>query len=206
MNATDATHSINKKRSRSASTHAIPAKQSRTSTSSRPAQARDYFLHERPFADVKIHFQQHSIWCDKALLAAASPVLCEQLLKLSPKESSLSFDDIQLDEFLLMLEFIYPLFNPEINDENVSTLIRLSHRFQFGSFGQPRRRRRRRAPSCLLEVLKHACRFYVTKYLSTIRHVASKCQHAEAEGDSLVCNHVGESTNENHSLRERELM
>jgi hypothetical protein len=92
----------------------------------------DYFLHERPFANIKIKFNQEIIWCDKALLAAASPVLCKEFLKMNPKDDILSFDDINFDEFLLLLEFIYPIFNPEINKDNISCLIKLSHRFQFG--------------------------------------------------------------------------
>lgn len=95
--------------------------------------AHDYFIHERPFANVKIVFNQQSIWCDKASLASASPIFREEFLK-NNKDEPLVFNDIELNDFLSMLEFIYPIFNPEINEENISCLIELSYRFQFGSF------------------------------------------------------------------------
>jgi hypothetical protein len=91
----------------------------------------DYFLHERPFSNVKIILNQQIIWCDKASLAAASPIFREQLLK-NTKDEPLLFNDIDLNDFLSMLEFIYPVFNPEINEKNISCLIELSYRFQFG--------------------------------------------------------------------------
>ncbi|CAF0825908.1 unnamed protein product [Adineta ricciae] len=191
MHLTTGTNSLNKKqananlkRSRSINMHNIPSKYFKPTMK---INAHEYFSQERPFANVKINFQQQIIWCDKALLAAASPILCEQLLKLSPKDEYLTLNDIQLDEFLLLLEFIYPLFNPEINEENISTLIQLSHRFQF-------------------VVLKQACQLYAMKYLNTIRHVFNKCQKSEAEGDSFVNNHIDENTNENDSLKKRDLI
>ncbi len=92
---------------------------------------REYFSCKRPFTDIKIKINQEIIWCDKALLAAASPVLCEELLKMNPKDEYLSFDNIQFDEFLLFLQFIYPVFNPEINEQTINSLIKLSHRFEF---------------------------------------------------------------------------
>ena len=91
----------------------------------------DYFLHERPFTNVRIIINQQTIWCDKASLAAASPIFREQLLK-NTTDEPLLFNDIDLNDFLSMLEFIYPIFNPEINEMNISCLIELSHRFQFG--------------------------------------------------------------------------
>lgn len=94
---------------------------------------RDYFLHERPFSNVKIMINQQIIWCDKASLSAASPIFREELLK-NAKDEPLIFNDIDLDDFLLMLEFIYPIFNPEINEKNISSLIELSYRFQYGFF------------------------------------------------------------------------
>ena len=93
----------------------------------------DYFSHERPFSNVKIILNQQIIWCDKASLAAASPIFREQFLK-NIKDEPLLFNDIDLNDFLSMLEFIYPIFNPEINEKNISCLIELSYRFQFGSF------------------------------------------------------------------------
>jgi len=146
MDVTAVTDSINKKqtnsrikRSRSITTLNSTSKYIRT-TKRRDTitsfinkiNVREYFLHERAFANVKIKLSQQIIWCDKALLAAASPVLCEQFRKTNHKDEILTFDDINLDEFLLFLEFIYPLFNPEINEQNISCLIKLSHRFQFG--------------------------------------------------------------------------
>ena len=91
----------------------------------------DYFLHERPFANVKMIVNQQILWCDKASLASASPVFREQLLG-NIAEDSLVFNDIDVNDFLAMLEFIYPIFHPEINEENISCLIELSHRFEFG--------------------------------------------------------------------------
>lgn len=92
-----------------------------------------YFLHERPFTNVKIIINEQIIWCDKALLSAASPVFCEQLLN-NTTDESLVFNNINLNDFLLMLEFIYPIFNPEINEKNISSLVELSYRFQYGQF------------------------------------------------------------------------
>mgnify|MGYP002378270602 CR=1 FL=1 len=94
----------------------------------------EYFVHQRPFTNIQIKLIEDTIWCDKALLATASPVLCEQLVQMNSNDDSLVFDDIHLDDFLLLLEFIYPIFNPEINQENISVLIQLSHRFQFRLF------------------------------------------------------------------------
>jgi hypothetical protein len=91
----------------------------------------DYFLNERPFSNLKIIFNQQIIWCDKASLSSASPIIREQLLQMN-KDESLIFNDINLKDFLSMLEFIYPIFNPEINETNISSLIELSDRFQFG--------------------------------------------------------------------------
>lgn len=96
----------------------------------------EYFSHPRAFANLKIVLDQQTLWCDKASLSAASPVLREQLLKLNPSDPTLTFHDIHLDDFLLMLEFIYPMFNPEINDENISSLIELSYRFEFGQIDE----------------------------------------------------------------------
>jgi hypothetical protein len=138
MDVTAVTDSVNKtqtnssvKRSRSITTINNTSKYLRTTKTS-VINVRDYFIHQRTFADVKIKFHQEMIWCDKGLLAAASPVLCEELLKMNSKDEILSFNDIDFDEFLLLLEFIYPIFNPEINEHNISCLIKLSHRFQFG--------------------------------------------------------------------------
>ena len=47
------------------------------------------------------------------------------------KDGMLVLHDVHLEEFLLLLEFIYPIFNPEINEQTISCLIKLSHRFQF---------------------------------------------------------------------------
>ncbi|CAF1318911.1 unnamed protein product [Adineta steineri] len=132
---------------------------------------RDYFLHERTFSNIKIKLNEQIIWCDKALLAAASPILCDELLK---NDEILLLNDINLDDFLLMLEFIYPLFNPEINQQNISCLIKLSHRFQFN-------------------ILQHACQYYVMKYLSTIRQIIGKCNHLETEDDCFDSNHNDEN-------------
>ncbi len=93
--------------------------------------AREYFSCQRPFTDIKIKLNEEIIWCDKALLAAASPVLCEELLKMNPKDEYLFLNDIDFDEFLLFLQFIYPVFNPEINEQTINCLIKLSHRFEF---------------------------------------------------------------------------
>lgn len=98
-----------------------------------------YFSQPRAFANLQIQIDEHILWCDKALLAAASPVLREQLLKLNPSDQTLIFHDLHLEEFLLMLEFIYPIFNPEINEENISALIELSYRFEFGPMRLPSR-------------------------------------------------------------------
>ncbi|CAF2994823.1 unnamed protein product [Rotaria socialis] len=91
----------------------------------------DYFLHERPFTNVKIIINQQTVWCDKASLSAASPIFREQLLK-NHKDEPLIFNDIDLNDFIAMLEFIYPIFNPEINEKNISCLVELSYRFQYG--------------------------------------------------------------------------
>jgi hypothetical protein len=119
------------KRTRSMTTQNISKYARRIISVDNKINVRDYFLHERPFANLKIILNQQTIWCDKASLAAASPIFREQLLK-NNKDEALVFDDIDLDEFLSMLEFIYPLFNPEINEHNISCLIELSYRFQFG--------------------------------------------------------------------------
>jgi hypothetical protein len=137
MDVTAGTVSVNKKQTNSTLKRSSSViiqnniSKSLRTTFSNKINVRDYFLHERAFADVKIKLNEEIIWCDKSLLAAASPILCDLLLKLNSKDSLLSFDDIKLDDFLLMLEFIYPLFNPEINQFNISCLIKLSHRFQF---------------------------------------------------------------------------
>lgn len=143
MDATAVTGSVNKKqtnssvkRSRSLTTqnnlskYVKTAKRDMITSVNNKINVRDYFLHERPFANIKIKLNQEIIWCDKALLSAASPILQEELLK--TKNDILIFDDIDFDEFLFMLEFIYPVFNPEINETNISCLIKLSYRFQFG--------------------------------------------------------------------------
>lgn len=91
----------------------------------------DYFFHERPFSNLKVIVNEQMIWCDKASLSSVSPIIREKILKLNPTES-LIFNDIDLKDFLSMLEFIYPIFNPEINEKNISSLIELSDRFQFG--------------------------------------------------------------------------
>lgn len=171
---------------RSHSTLAERLSSKRTSKAN-AVRARDYFLQEHSFSNVKILLDEQIIWCDKASLAAASPVLCEILLKNSDDMEILSFDDIALDEFLSMLEFIYPLFNPEINEENIASLIRLADRFQFGEFlceGEGGRTLSAHLP--FLDVLQQACQFYVTKYLSSIRHVFGKCQQFPVEGDCCV--------------------
>lgn len=93
----------------------------------------EYFSHARPFSNVKIIFNQTTIWCDKAPLAAASPVFTSMLLKENNQVELVTLENIELEEFLLLLQFIYPLFNPEINEKNISSLIRLADRFQFGS-------------------------------------------------------------------------
>ncbi|CAF1321684.1 unnamed protein product [Adineta steineri] len=144
---------------------------------------RDYFLHERIFSNIKIKLTEQIIWCDKALLAAASPILCEQLLK---NDEILLLNDINLDDFLLMLEFIYPLFNPEINQQNISCLIKLSHRFQFSNL---KLKFDFIEENSIVDILQHACQYYVMKYLSTIRQIIGKCNHLETEDDCFDSNH-----------------
>ncbi|CAF1220010.1 unnamed protein product [Adineta steineri] len=141
----------------------------------------DYFLHERPFANVKIILNQQIIWCDKASLASASPIFREQLIR-KPNDEPLVFNDINLNDFLSMLEFIYPIFNPEITEKNISCLIELSHRFQF-------------------DMLKNACQIYVIKYLNTIRRVSDNCHNSEAEGDCFTSNN-NNGENERHPQRD----
>ena len=148
MNLTAVTDSINKKqmngavkRSHSTMTPTRPLKYEGTKDAAlRPTtmptlDARDYFSRERAFANVKIVFHEQTLWCDKASLAAASPVLRDLFLKTNNDDEVLTLgdDDDDADEFLSMLEFIYPLFNPDINDENMSSLVRIAQRFQFGS-------------------------------------------------------------------------
>jgi hypothetical protein len=55
----------------------------------------------------------------------------------------------------------------------------------------------------ILDVLKHACRMYVMKYLTTIRNVFSKCHHSETDEDCFV-NDDNPSKNENY--RQSDLM
>ena len=147
MNVTAVTDSINKKQMNGAvkrsysmmtPTHTLSHEGTKDGalrpTALARLDARDYFSHERAFANVKIVFHEQTLWCDKASLAAASPVLRDSFLKTNNDEEVLTFDDDDdANEFLSMLEFIYPLFNPEINDANISSLVRLAHRFQFGS-------------------------------------------------------------------------
>ncbi|CAF1220228.1 unnamed protein product [Rotaria magnacalcarata] len=121
----------------------------------------DYFLHQRPFTNVKIIINQQTVWCDKASLSAASPIFREQLLK-NHKDEPLIFNDIDLNDFIAMLEFIYPIFNPEINEKNISCLIELSYRFQY-------------------DMLEQACQIYILKYLSTIRRVFGNTHSFEGE-------------------------
>ncbi|CAF3324389.1 unnamed protein product, partial [Rotaria sp. Silwood2] len=91
----------------------------------------DYLSPERTFTNVQIILHQQTIWCDKASLSAASPIFRELFIK-NTKDESILFNDIDLNDFLSMLEFIYPIFNPEINEMNISCLIELSYRFQYG--------------------------------------------------------------------------
>ena len=175
---------------------------SKRTTKANVIRARDYFLHERSFSNVKILIDEQIVWCDKASLAAASPVLREVLLKKNNDMEILPFDDIALDEFLSMLEFIYPLFNPEINEENIASLIRLADRFQFGEFSRRSSVGRTFSNYCpSLDVLQQACQFYVTNYLSTIRHVFAKCQPFPVEGVCCV-----EQTGEHLGYNDRDLM
>ncbi|CAF3836394.1 unnamed protein product [Rotaria sp. Silwood1] len=141
----------------------------------------DYFLHERPFTNIKIILNQQIIWCDKSLLSAASPILCNLFLN-NNKDESIILNDIDLNDFLSMLEFIYPIFNPEINEKNISCLIELSYRFQY-------------------DMLKHACQIYVMKYLSTIRRIFNNIHNnSEEEGDCFI--HINtNSKNECHKQR-----
>ncbi|CAF1114125.1 unnamed protein product [Didymodactylos carnosus] len=120
-----------------------------------PIDIHEYFFNERPFCNTKILINSQIIYVDKASLAAASPVLCEQL-QCKQENEPLKFDDINLNDLLEMLQFIYPIFDPEINDKNITALIELSHRFRF-------------------DVLKHACQYYVFKHLTTVRRVLGKC-------------------------------
>ena len=83
MDVTAGMYSVKKKQTNSSS-----LKRSRSVTdrlkvkrSANSINVREYFTQERPYADVKIQINQEIIWCDKALLAAASPILCEELLK-----------------------------------------------------------------------------------------------------------------------------
>ncbi|CAF3137647.1 unnamed protein product [Rotaria sp. Silwood2] len=142
----------------------------------------DYFLHERPFTNVKIILNQQTIWCDKASLSAASPIFRELFIK-NTKDESILFNDIDLNDFLSMLEFIYPIFNPEINETNISCLIELSYRFQY-------------------DILKHACQIYVMKYLSTIRRVFGNTHNSEEEGDCFVSNNNNNGKNEHNKQRD----
>lgn len=134
MNVTAVTESIKKnstnsrvKRSSSFSHH-CPSKRS-----VHLIDTRDYFLHPRTLTDVRIELNEQIIWCEKALLAAASPILCQQLCQCKSNENLLVFEDIHLEEFLSFLEFIYPIFNPQINPSNISSLVKLAHRFEFSS-------------------------------------------------------------------------
>lgn len=139
MDVTAVTESVKKKltnsrikRSCSFTAH-CPSK--RSNNVGKTIQTRDYFLHQRIFTDVKIQLNNEIIWCEKAFLAAASPILCEQLCQLNSNENLLVLEDIDLEQFLSFLEFIYPVFNPQINQKNISSLVKLAHRFQFSSKG-----------------------------------------------------------------------
>ncbi len=187
------------KRSRSMTIFNDISKSKRITNGINKINVREYFSYERPFADIKIKFHHEIIWCNKALLAAASPVLCEELLKMNPKDEFLSFDDIPSDEFLLLLEFIYPVFNPEINEQTITCLIKLSHRFEFSS-KENYTEKTYLIKNSILDILKHACQFYIMKYLSTIRHVSSKCQNSE---DCVVNNN---NNDDDESSKQHDLM
>lgn len=101
---------------------------------------KNYFFHQRPFSNLKIILNENILWCDKASLSSISPIIREDIFQLKADES-LIYHDINLKDFLSMLEFIYPIFNPEINEKNISSLIELSDRFQFGLI---RRRRKKK--------------------------------------------------------------
>ncbi|CAF3565204.1 unnamed protein product [Rotaria socialis] len=141
----------------------------------------DYFLHERPFTNVKIIINQQTVWCDKASLSAASPIFREQLLK-NHKDEPLIFNDIDLNDFIAMLEFIYPIFNPEINEKNISCLVELSYRFQY-------------------DMLEQACQIYIMKYLSTIRRVFGNTHNSDGEDGDYFINNTNEKT-EYHQQRD----
>jgi hypothetical protein len=152
-----------------------------------PIDVYDYFSHQRPFTNLKIILNQQIIWCDKASLSAASPILREQLLQLD-NDQSLIFNDIDLKDFLSMLEFIYPIFNPEINETNISCLINLSYRFQFGFDDKRVLTFEENYFFFFLDILQHACQTYVMKYLNTIQRVFNNYHHTETEGDFFVNN------------------
>ena len=220
MNRTAVTDSVNKKqmngavkRSHSTMTPTRRLKYEGTKDAAlRPTtmptlDARDYFSHERAFANVKIVFHEQTLWCDKASLAAASPVLRDLFLKTNNDDEVLTFgddDDDDPDEFLSMLQFIYPLFNPDINEENISSLVRLAHRFQFGSLSDVLSSLSRLVHNrtiLLPDVLRHACQSYARTYLGTIRLVIGKCHSATSHGDDSTTR-----MNENECQREHDLM
>ena len=137
MDVTAVTESVKKKltnsRIKRSCSFTIHCPSKRSTNLDKAIHTRDYFLHQRTFTDVKIQLNNEIIWCEKAFLAAASPILCEQLCQLNSNENFLILEDIDLDEFLSFLEFIYPVFNPRINQNNISSLVKLANRFQFSS-------------------------------------------------------------------------
>lgn len=164
--------------------------------------AENYFLERRTFSNVEIRLANRTVWCDKAALAAASPVLCSMFAKENNENEELSFEQIEFEDFLVFLQFIYPIFNPEINQENVTALIELSDRFKFGSSSLEKKIfsliSLNENDFSVPDVLREACQIYVVKYLQTIRHVTNKSHQFQPEGDFPF--------NDNDQTKERDLM
>jgi len=110
----------------------------------------EFFFHSHPFNDLILIIQDKQLYVDKSILAASSKVF--QSYFQDENIDSIEILDITPNEMIELLQFLYPQFQCTINNQNVTILLILAHRFE-------------------LNFISSACRTFILVYLSKFKSI-----------------------------------
>ncbi|CAF3552778.1 unnamed protein product [Rotaria socialis] len=112
--------------------------------------AEEFFFKSHSFSDLVLVVQDKELYVDRSVLAAGSKVF--QSYFQDANMDSIEILDVTPDEMIELLQFLYPQFRRTINNDNVTILLILAHRFE-------------------LNFISSACRTFILLYLSKFEYI-----------------------------------
>ncbi|CAF0841000.1 unnamed protein product [Rotaria sordida] len=112
--------------------------------------AEEFFFQSHPFSDLILVVQDKELYVDKSVLAAGSKIFHSYFQ--DENIDSIEILDVSPNEMIELLQFLYPQFRCTINNDNVTILLILAHRFE-------------------LNFISSACRTFILLYLSKLEYI-----------------------------------